>query len=80
MSDEIGPPADLKQKIEAANAEALKRINAAEPVLIDVAPAGEGIPGLKDISVSPVTGFINTDGINLKVFRYPFNFWTVKMR
>ena len=48
MSDEIGPPADLKQKIEAANAEALKRINAAEPVLIDVAPAGEVIPGLKD--------------------------------
>jgi hypothetical protein len=39
---------DIKQKIEAANAEAVKRINEANPVLTDIAPAGEGIPGLKD--------------------------------
>jgi hypothetical protein len=39
---------DIKQKIEAANAEAVKRIHEAAPVLVDVAPAGEVIPGLKD--------------------------------
>jgi hypothetical protein len=36
----------LSQKIDAANAEAASRITAAEPVLVDVAPAGEVIPGL----------------------------------
>jgi hypothetical protein len=39
---------DLKQKIETANMEALKRINEADPVLVDIAPAGEVIPGLKE--------------------------------
>jgi len=39
---------DIKQRIENANAEAVKRINAADPVLVDIAPAGEMIPGLKD--------------------------------
>ena len=39
---------DIKQKIEQANAEAVQRLIAAEPVLVDVAPAGEVIPGLKD--------------------------------
>ena len=39
---------DIKQKIEAANAEAARRINAGDPVLLDIAPAGEVIPGLKD--------------------------------
>jgi len=39
---------DIKQKIEAANAEAVKRIHEAAPVLVDIAPAGEVIPGLKD--------------------------------
>lgn len=38
----------IKQKIEAANAEALSRLVAGDPVLIDVAPAGEVIPGLAD--------------------------------
>ncbi len=38
---------DIKQKIEAANAEAIKRINGADPVLVDIAPAGEVIPGLR---------------------------------
>ena len=42
------PRSDIKQKIEAANAEAVKRINAADPVLVDISPAGEVIPGLKD--------------------------------
>jgi hypothetical protein len=39
---------NIKPKIEAANAEAVRRINAADPVLLDIAPAGEVIPGLKD--------------------------------
>jgi hypothetical protein len=39
---------DIKQKIEAANAEVVKRINEAVPVLVDIAPAGEVIPGLND--------------------------------
>jgi hypothetical protein len=39
---------NIKQKIEAANEEAVKRINAAEPVLVDIAPAREVIPGLTD--------------------------------
>jgi hypothetical protein len=39
---------DIKQKVEAANAETVRRINAADPVLIDIAPAGDVIPRLKD--------------------------------
>jgi len=38
----------LKQTIEAANEETLGRITAADPVLVDVAPAAEVIPGMKD--------------------------------
>jgi Protein of unknown function (DUF1116) len=38
----------LKEKIDAANAEAVRRITAADPVLVDVAPAGEVIPGMRD--------------------------------
>jgi hypothetical protein len=38
----------LKERINAANEEVLRRIVAADPVLVDVAPAGEVIPGLKD--------------------------------
>jgi len=38
----------LKEKIEAANAETLRRITAADPVLVDVAPAAEVIPGMRD--------------------------------
>lgn len=48
MATEAQLPTDIKQKIEAANAEAVKRINAADPVLVDIAPAGEVVPGLKD--------------------------------
>ncbi len=43
-----GTQSDIKQKIEAANAEVVKRIHEAAPVLVDVAPAGEVIPGLND--------------------------------
>lgn len=39
---------DIKQKIEMANAETVRRMNEADPVLVDIAPAGEVIPGLKD--------------------------------
>jgi hypothetical protein len=38
----------LKERINAANDEVLRRIVAADPVLVDVAPAGEVIPGLQD--------------------------------
>jgi len=39
---------DLKAAIEAANAETARRIMAADPVLLDIVPAGEVIPGLRD--------------------------------
>ena len=38
---------DIKQKIEKANEEAASRLNQGDPVLVDIAPAGEVIPGLK---------------------------------
>jgi hypothetical protein len=38
---------DIKQKIEKANEEAAGRINLGDPVLVDIAPAGEVIPGLQ---------------------------------
>lgn len=36
----------LEAKITAANAEVVRRLNAAVPVLVDIAPAGEVVPGL----------------------------------
>jgi hypothetical protein len=39
---------DIKQKIEAANQESFKRMVQGEPVLVDIAPAGEVIPGMED--------------------------------
>lgn len=39
---------DIKHEIERANSEAARRMVAADPVLVDVAPAGEVIPGLSD--------------------------------
>jgi len=39
---------DIKTRIETANAEAFRRMAAADPVLVDVAPAGDVIPGLTD--------------------------------
>jgi len=38
---------DIKQKIEKANEEAAQRISLGDPVLVDIAPAGEVIPGMK---------------------------------
>jgi len=38
---------DIKQKIEKANEEAVRRLTLGEPVLVDIAPAGEVIPGMK---------------------------------
>ena len=38
----------LKERINAANEEAFRRIVAADPVLVDVAPASEAIPGMRD--------------------------------
>lgn len=40
--------ADIAKRIEAANAEALKRILAADPVLVDVIPASQACPNLGD--------------------------------
>ena len=39
---------DLKQKIEAANQLAVKKMMDGDPVLVDIAPAIEVIPGMKD--------------------------------
>ena len=38
---------DIKQKIEKANKEAAHRLSSGDPVLVDIAPAGEVIPGLE---------------------------------
>jgi hypothetical protein len=39
---------DIKERIQSANQEAFRRIVAADPVLVDVAPAKEVIPGMRD--------------------------------
>jgi hypothetical protein len=39
---------DIKQKIEKANEEVAQRIIQGDPVLVDIAPAGEVIPGMVD--------------------------------
>jgi hypothetical protein len=39
---------EIKQKIEKANEEALRRLTTGEPVLVDIAPAREVIPGMQD--------------------------------
>jgi hypothetical protein len=39
---------EIKQRIEKANDEAVQRLIASDPVLIDVAPASDVIPGLED--------------------------------
>jgi hypothetical protein len=43
---------DIKQRIEKANEEAAHRLTAGEPVLVDIAPAHEVIPGLQDKMVT----------------------------
>ncbi len=39
---------DIKQKIEKANEEAARRLTIGEPILVDIAPAREVIPGMQD--------------------------------
>ncbi len=39
---------DIKQKIDQANEETAQRMIQGEPVLVDIAPAGEVVPGLED--------------------------------
>ena len=39
--------AEIKERIEEANGEAVRRMVAGDPVLVDVAPAGEVIPALR---------------------------------
>lgn len=41
-----GKPMEIKEKIERANEEAARRLILGEPVLVDIAPAGEAIPGM----------------------------------
>jgi len=48
--DRLAAP-DVARRIEAANAEAVRRMLAADPVLVDVRPASEVIPGLGDLTV-----------------------------
>jgi hypothetical protein len=43
-----GNAMDIKQKIELANKEVAQRLIQGEPVLVDIAPAGEVIPGMQD--------------------------------
>jgi hypothetical protein len=38
---------DIKQRIEKANMEAVERLTSGQPVLVDIAPAGEVIPGMQ---------------------------------
>ncbi len=51
MTEKFQSIGDIKQRIETANADAAGRMTAANPVLVDIAPAGEVIPGLKGRTV-----------------------------
>ena len=56
---------DIKEKIESANAEAFNRIVAADPVLVDIRPAGEVIPKLEDRMVlhsGPPVNWVHMSG------------------
>jgi hypothetical protein len=48
MNLEMEDGMDIKQKIEQANQLAFKKLTDADPVLVDIAPAFEVIPGLED--------------------------------
>jgi hypothetical protein len=43
---------DVKEKIAQANQEATRRLTAGEPVLVDIAPAAEVIPGLQGKTIT----------------------------
>jgi Protein of unknown function (DUF1116) len=52
VSSTVGTnPADLKARVEAANQVAVGRLVAADPVLVDVAPAGEVVEGLSGMMI-----------------------------
>ena len=48
LADLLARLARHEKRIAKANAEGLRRMLAAEPVLLDVVPAGKAMPGLKD--------------------------------
>jgi hypothetical protein len=48
MRDSFADTSAPKKKLEVANAEAVRRLNEAQPVLVDVVPAREVIPGMGD--------------------------------
>ena len=43
---------EIKQKIEKANEEAVGRLTSGDPILVDVAPAGEVIPGMEGMMIT----------------------------
>lgn len=43
---------DIKQQIERANEEAANRLIQGDPVLVDIAPAGEVVPGLRGMMIT----------------------------
>ena len=45
------PTTDMAQIIDAANAEAVRRIMSADPVLVDCVPASEALPGLGERTI-----------------------------
>lgn len=51
LKEETSADRDLTQRITAANAEAVKRMNEARPVLVDVVPTREVIPGMGERTV-----------------------------
>ena len=56
---------DIKRKIESANDETARRLTMGEPVLVDIAPAGEVIPGMQDMMIThagPPVGWQNMCG------------------
>src|SRR5438270_12408260 len=51
LKEEASTNEGLTQRITAANAEAVKRMNEARPVLVDVVPAREVMPGMGERTV-----------------------------
>lgn len=56
---------DIKERIQSANVQAFNKIIAADPVLVDIRPAGEVVPGLEDHMVlhsGPPVNWLNMSG------------------
>ena len=66
MSSSQSAGAEGRDRTEEANAEALRRIVSAEPLLVDLKPAGEVIPGLGEHDFlhagPPLTGWEEVEG------------------